>query len=114
MAGKAGEGGGFGFGGGSFGNSTFSNAAGAVQDILGGIATDTQDQIKARGLAAEGQEYDLAGKLARQNEQFEKTSVELQTAQQQRALFLGIGAQKAEVAGAGFQASGSALDLLAS
>lgn len=98
----------------AFGNATFADFGGAAQDILGGFSTNTQDQIKAQGLAAEGQEYDLASKLARQNEEFEKTSVGLQTAQQQRALFLGIGSQQAQVAGAGFQASGSALDLLAS
>lgn len=97
----------------AFGNATFADAGGAVQDIFSGISTATQDNIKAQGLAAEGQEYDLAASLAEQNKQFEETSTSLQEAQQQRAVLMGIGKEQTEIAGAGFNQSGSAVDLLA-
>lgn len=98
----------------AFGNQTFSAAGSAVGDIFGGMATKTQDDIKAQGLEAEGEQYDMAATLARQNEDFTRTSTALQVQQQQRSVELGIGSEKATTASAGFAESGTALDLLRS
>lgn len=71
-------------------------------------------EAKARADITEGQEYDLAAQLARQNEQFTKFSTNIKDAQADREAALGIGRIHAEVAGASFAESGSALDILRS
>jgi hypothetical protein len=101
-------------------SATFSNAGGAVSDLFnaagafqsGDLKADAL-RLKAQGDLAEGQQYDLAGSLARQNEEYTKTSTGIQQAQQQRESTMQIGGQQAAVAGAGFAESGSALDILA-
>lgn len=89
-------------------SSQFSAAGGAVSDLFGGLA----DLSKASGSEAEAKQYDLAAALARQNEQFSKTSTEIKEMQQSRQIYQGISGTEAAVAGAGFAASGSALDIL--
>lgn len=111
-SGKGGAGGGFSFGGLSIGNSTFSNLGGAVNDLFSSQATAKSLQIKAAGDIAEGKAYDLAAGLARQNEQFTETSTAIKTMQSERETQLTLGQQRADVASAGFEESGSALDLL--
>ena len=71
-------------------------------------------QAKAGFDIAEGQQYDLAAQLARQNEQYTKTSTAIKDAQADREAAMKIGGIHAEVAGAGFAESGSALDILRS
>ena len=108
-------------------SSTFSNAGGAVSDLFGGIGDILQGGLKAKGLniqaeglrlkatgdLAEATNYDRATVLAEQNKQFTETSTAVQEAQLDRSNYLQIGRQGADVAGAGFTASGSALDILA-
>ena len=72
------------------------------------------DEAKASMDLAEQQEYELAGKLATQNEQFTQMSTAIQEAQQQREITQAMGKTTAQVAGAGFAESGSALDILRS
>lgn len=99
--------------------STFSSAGGAVSDLFSGFAASTNADLQAKGLRikaqgdlAEGQEYDLAGQLAGQNAQYTETSTAIQQAQQDRNTTMQIGGQRADIAGAGFGESGSALDIL--
>jgi len=96
----------------AFGSTTFSNASGAVSDIFGGMATASSLRIKARGNLAEAENYDLAKTLAEQNAHFTETSTALKTYQSERQLYKALGTTTADVAGAGFSLSGSALDLL--
>lgn len=104
-----GKGGLFG-GGGGFSGATVNDFGGAVSDLFAAQG----DQAKAQGDILEGQNYTLAATLAGQNEQFAETSTEIKQAQADRQLYLQIGGQKADVAGAGFAESGSAIDLLRS
>lgn len=104
----------------AFGDKTFADAGGAVSDLFGGVgslfsssASVGSLQLKAKGDLAEAGQYDLAAKLAAQNEEFTKQSTAIQEAQQQRNTTMQIGGQEASVAGAGFAESGSALDILA-
>jgi hypothetical protein len=82
----------------------------AVQDIGSYFGAEA----KAKFDITEGQEYDLASELAQRNEQYTKMSTAIQGAQSDREAALNIGKTHAEVAGAGFAESGSALDILRS
>lgn len=102
-------------------------AGGAVSDIFAGFGAERSGKlagaglnlqagglrIKAQGDLAEAQQYDLAKQLAEQNKQYVIDSTVIQQAQLDRQIAGTIGGQKADIAGAGFAASGSALDLLA-
>lgn len=92
----------------AFGNATFSDAAGAVGDLFAAEG----DRFKAQGDRIESQNYDLAATYADQNVAFTKTSTEIKQAQLDRENYKVIGGQQADVAGAGFAASGSAIDLM--
>jgi hypothetical protein len=107
-------------------SSTFTNLGGAVSDLFAGFGAATQANLKAQGLnlnaqglrlkaqgdIAEGQEYGLASDLATTNEAYTATSTQIQEAQLARSTTMQIGGQKADIAGAGFAESGSALDIL--
>lgn len=99
---------------GSFGPATFNDIGGAVSDIFSADLNAQGLKIKAQGDFAEAQNYDLAAGLARQNEQFTEASTAIKQTQAERQIYQTIGEQQAQVAGSGFQASGSALDLLRS
>lgn len=92
----------------------FNDIGGAVSDIFSSDEQAKGLEIKAQGDIAEGQEYGLASQLASQNEQFTEQSTAIKDLQAQREATMSIGAQQAQVAGAGFAESGSALDLLRS
>lgn len=98
----------------AFGRGTISDMGGAVSDIFAGQATASSLRIKAKGDLAEAGNFDLAEKLARQNSQFTKESTEIKLMQAERASYLGIGATQSDISGAGFAASGTALDLVRS
>lgn len=107
--------------------STFSMAGGAVDSLFGALGAEASASQRARGLnlnaaslrlkakgdLAEASEYDLAGDLAKKNIAFTQQATVIKEMQADRQSFLAIGGQKADVAGAGFASSGSALDLLA-
>src|SRR5580704_13717705 len=92
----------------AFGTSTIGDFGAAAQDIFGGLG----DQAKASGDFAEATEYNAAAGLALQNEQFTKQFTAIKEAQQQRELVMAQGGIQANQAGAGFQMSGSALDIM--
>lgn len=92
----------------ALGSGTFSQAGAAVSDLFAGDALRTQ----AAGNRIQAQEYDLAGKLSLENEQFTETSTEIKQQQQQRSFETVTGQQQAGVAASGFEASGSSLDIL--
>lgn len=91
-------------------NSTFTDFGSASSDLFAGFAMS--DKIKGDEL--EAQSYDEAAQLALQNEQATKTSTAIQAGQSERELYMSLGKTKAEVAGAGLNLSGSALDILRS
>lgn len=86
----------------------FNALGGAVEDIFSADALRT----KAAGNRAEAEAYGLSAELARQNKEFAITSTSIKTYQQQRGLYATLGQQATDVAAGGFEASGSALDLL--
>lgn len=92
----------------AFGSSTFADLGGAVSDLFNSSA----HKYKAQGDLIEAQNYDLASELATQNEKFTETSTAIKQAQLDRSIYQTIGGQQADVAGAGFAESGSALDLM--
>src|SRR4051812_14962119 len=92
----------------AFGSGTINSFGAAAQELFSADAHRT----RAAGLRIEGQNYDLAGEFARKNEAFTKTSTEIKQAQLDRSLYQTIGGQRADIAGAGFANSGSALDIM--
>lgn len=89
-------------------DSAFSNAGSAVSDLFAakGFA------FKAQGARIEQGMYTEAAGFADENVEFTKASTDIKLQQQERENLKLIGGQTADVAGAGFAASGSALDLL--
>ena len=92
----------------AFGSGTISSIGGAVSDLF---AADAH-RSKAAGDRIEAQNYGLASTLATQNEKFAETSTAIKQAQLDRENAKMLGGQQADVAAAGFAASGSALDLM--
>lgn len=86
----------------------YSAAGSAVSDLFGGIGL----LYKAKGSRLEAQQYDKAAELALLNKQFAHNSTEIKEAQTQRDIFKQTGETEATVGAAGFEASGSALDIL--
>lgn len=92
----------------AFGASTFTSLGGAVSDLFAAQG----DKTKAQGDFLEAKNYDLASTLALQNEKFTETSTAIKQAQNDRSIYQTIGGEQADIAGGGFTASGSSLDLL--
>lgn len=91
-----------------FGNQTFGNISGAVSDLF----ASEGHEAKAQGDRLEASNYDLASDLALKNEKFTETSTAIKQSQLDRQIYQTMGGQRADVAGAGFASSGSALDLM--
>lgn len=94
--------------GGGLSDKTFSNLGGAASDLF----TAFGDKSKAAGDFAEAKNYGLASDLATQNAKFTELSTGIKQTQMEREAALLHGGQEADIASAGFEASGSALDLL--
>lgn len=92
----------------AFGTGTIGSIGGAVQDLF---AADAH-RSKAAGLRIEAGNYDRSAEYAEKNAAFTETSTAIKQAQLDRDIFKTIGGQEAEIAGAGFAASGSALDIM--
>jgi hypothetical protein len=103
-----GKGGLFG-GGGGLSGSTFSDIGGGISDLFAIGA----DKSKAQGDRFEAQNYDLAAKYADQEVQFTAESTAIQGMQAERQMYSSMSQTKADIAGGGFAASGSGLDILA-
>jgi len=80
----------------------FTDFGGAVSDLFG-----------AKGATASAGSYDEAAAIARQNAEIVKQATAIKQEQETRTIFKTLGTQRAQVGGAGFAESGSALDLLA-
>lgn len=92
----------------AFGSGTINSVGGAVSDLFAASA----HEAKAKGLRIEAQNYDLSSEFSLKSEKFTEVSTAVKQAQLDRENFQMIGGQQADVAGAGFAASGSALDLM--
>lgn len=92
----------------ALGNATFTDIGTAVSDIFAAKG----DLLKAQGSEFEKLSYLQAADLATQNEQFTAMSTAIKQSQADRNLYQALGTTRADVAGAGFAQSGSALDLL--
>jgi hypothetical protein len=92
----------------AFGTGTISSIGGAVQDIFGSSAHEK----KAQGLRLEAENYEAASGFAKQNADFARISTGIKLAQQDRETYKALGGIQAEVSGAGFAMSGSALDIM--
>lgn len=100
----------------ALGAATFTDLGGAVSDLFAASADSSKAsglRIKAQGDALEGENYDLAASLAQQNEKYTEQSTAIKQLQNDRQIYSTIGGQRADVAGAGFSSSGSAMDLMA-
>jgi len=93
----------------AIGAGTFNSLGAAANDLF---SIDTH-RTKAGGLRIEAQNYDRSAAFSDQNARFTELSTGIKTMQLDRELYKTIGGQAADVAGAGFAASGSALDLMA-
>lgn len=83
--------------------TAFTDTGGAVTALFG-----------ASGSKAAAGSYDEAQRIAQQNAALAKQATRIKDIQLQRHVFKTLGQQQADVAGAGFASSGSALDLLRS
>lgn len=92
----------------AFGAGTITSLGGAASDLF----SISAHHAKAKGDLIEAQNYDMASELAMKNEKFTEVSTSIKQAQLDRENTKMLGGQQADVAGAGFAASGSALDLL--
>ena len=92
----------------TFGSGTISSVGSAVNDLF---AADAH-RSKATGLGIEAKNYDRASEFANQNARFTEQSTAIKQFQTDRDIYKTIGGQQADVAAAGFAASGSALDIM--
>jgi hypothetical protein len=94
--------------GGILGAINYSDLGGAVSDLFGAQG----NRYKAAGDRAEQANYLRAAGLADENERFTELSTRIKQAQTDREIYKSLGETRADVAGAGFAESGSALDIL--
>lgn len=88
--------------------TTFQAIGGAAQDLF----SVGSFKLRAEGNRLQAETYDKAAELSLQNKQFAETSAAIKDMQIQRGIYGVLGEQAAAVASSGFEASGSALDLL--
>lgn len=92
----------------ALGNDTFSAISGSVNDLFSGLA----GLERAAGSAAEAQAYGIAATISREQAEFTKESTAVKTFMADRQIYKAIGREETQIAGAGFEKSGTALDLL--
>lgn len=90
------------------GPGTFNSLGAAAQDLF---SIDTH-RTRASGLRIEAGNYDRAAGFSDANARFTEISTGIKNMQQDREAYKALGGIQADVAGAGFAASGSALDIL--
>jgi len=93
----------------AFGTGTINSIGGAVGDLFAAEGY----RSKAKGLQFEKANYTAAAGMADKNAEFTELSTGIKLAQLDRSIFKSLGQTTADVAGAGFASSGSALDILA-
>lgn len=89
---------------------TASGVAGVGADIGGAVG----DLYSASGDLKSVGEYEQAEDIAQSDVELEKAATGIKEAQQQRQFEQTIGSQQAQIGGAGFGASGTAMDLFRS
>ena len=92
----------------ALGSSTFGDIGGGISDLFASAGY----AAKAQGEAFEQANYNLAAKYAALNAQYTEISTGMKEMQQARETYKSLGETTADVAGAGFAESGSALDIL--
>lgn len=90
------------------GSIDFGGIGGAVSSVFGGIGT----LQGAKGFTAAAQFAQKAAQYAAENATIAEATGRIQKLQAQRQIEQQIGGQQADIAGAGFARSGSALDLM--
>lgn len=85
------------------------SAGGAVADLFAMRGA----KFKAKGNRLEAAQYDRSAAFSEKNALYEKMATEVKLTQLDREIYRSQGGTAADVAGAGFAASGSALDILA-
>lgn len=88
--------------------------AGDIASFVSGVGGAVGALFGAEGNAAQAADFTGAANLATQNAQLAAASTRIQEAQTVRSVTQSLGTTQADVAGAGFTMSGSALDLLKS
>jgi len=86
----------------------FSDLGGAVSDLFAGIGAG----YRAKGDVAEAERYGIAAGYADKEAAYTALSTRIQQAQADRQIYQAQSGIGADVAGAGFGAGGSALDIL--
>jgi hypothetical protein len=89
--------------------SSAGNFGSAISDLFAASG----DRSKAAGDIFEAQNYDRAAQFADQEAFFTKESTAIQSMQSERQMYSSMSQTKADIAGGGFAASGSGLDILA-
>ena len=92
----------------AFGAGTINSIGSAASDLFS-IGTH---RTKAQGLRIEAENYDRSAAFSEMNARFTETSTAIKQSQQDRETYRALGGIQADVAGAGFASSGSALDIL--
>lgn len=92
----------------------FANAFGDIGTSITDFGSAAADLLEAQGATTSAGTYMQAASVSEQNAAVEAQSTAIQEVQAQRKLYSTVGGQQAEVAGAGFGASGTALDLMRS
>jgi hypothetical protein len=91
------------------GIDTIQSGGGAVEALFAARGA----KFKAKGNRLEAKNYDEAAAFSEKNALYEKMATEVKLTQLDRDIYRATGGTEADVAGAGFAASGSALDILA-
>lgn len=89
-------------------------ASGDLGDLVSGVGGAVSDLFKSQGNSAQATDFQGAATLAEQNAQLSAASTRIQEAQTSRTVAQSLGTTQADIAGAGFTNSGSALDILKS
>lgn len=88
--------------------------AGDLGTLVSGIGGAVSSLFTSEGNAAQAKDFQGAATLAEQNAQLAAASTRIQEQQTSRSVAQSLGTTEADVAGAGFTTSGSALDILKS
>lgn len=83
-----------------------------LSDIVTSLGGAVGDLFTSKGNAAQAADYQGAASLATQNAQLAAASTKIQETQTARTVTQSLGTTQADIAGAGFTMSGSALDIM--
>ncbi len=90
----------------------FGSAATLFGGAAGSASAADASRLSAQGFTGEAQAYDVAAGISLKNVNLSQAATAIQRSQAQRDIFKVIGGAKADIAGAGLEAHGSALDVI--